>query len=415
MATAILGASLVGAQLYAHSVEADRIHAVAPLHFDLKYQGTQLQEMALEQPDLLLVYGSSELEMPNPYHASSVFENYPTGFTIFPIGRGETTSLVMLQDVAGLGSEMRGKKIAISVSPPWFFVHDRPTNFYRQNLSALHLSALVFSTDLSTRTKQLAVRELRQSPALFANDPLVAFAADQLASEGLIHQLAYLAVLPLGKLQNAALSLQDLWATLAYLQTQPLQDPPARQESRIDWTALTEQARQEQQEASNSNDLGFDNEVWRAKYERLVAERTGQFNDADFLDTLDHNPEFADLGILLGGLRELGAEPLVLSQPIAGKYYDTIGISAAARSEYYLRLRQVAAAYQVPEVDFANHDYDIYFVSDPNSHLSREGWVYYDRALQAFYDGTLEVLARTNWSADAVLPADFAGAPAPLR
>jgi poly-D-alanine transfer protein DltD len=91
-----------------------------------------------------------------------------------------------------------------------------------------------------------------------------------------------------------------------------------------------------------------------------------------------------------------------------GKYYDTVGISAAARSEYYARVRQVARAHDVPIVDFEDHDHDIYFVTDPNSHLSREGWAYYDRALEAFYDGSLPQLARTEWSAGAVLPADSA-------
>ena len=139
--------------------------------FDLKNQGLALQAAAFRQSDLLVIYGSSELEGDNPYHASTVFAAYPTGFTIFPIGRGETTSLVMLQDLAAVGSELHGKKVAISVSPPWFFLHDRTPNFYAPNYSPLHLSALVFDTDFSYSTRQLAVRQLMQSPALFSGRP----------------------------------------------------------------------------------------------------------------------------------------------------------------------------------------------------------------------------------------------------
>ena len=62
----------------------------------------------------------------------------------------------------------------------------------------------------------------------------------------------------------------------------------------------------------------------------------------------------------------------------------------------------------MPVVDFADHDDDMYFVIDPNSHLSRKGWTYYDRALDAFYQGTLAELARTEWSAAALLPGDTA-------
>src|SRR5215471_15549120 len=328
------------AMSYLRSLEADSIHAVAPNLFDLKNQGSELQKAAFRQPDLLVVYGSSELEIPNPYHASTVFQAYPTGFTIFPVGRGETTSLVMLQDLAAVGTELRGKKVAISVSPPWFFLHDRTPNFYAPNYSPLHLSALVFDTDLSYATRQLAVRQLMQSPALFSDDSLVAFAADRLSEDAPLDHAAYLAVVPLGKLHNAIMSLQDMVATYAYLRVQAAESQPTPAISGVNWAQLTSQARAESQNSADNNDLGFDNTIWTTKYVRLVAERTGQFNDAWFVDNLQHTAEFTDLDILLRGLSELGADPLLLSQPMPGKYYDRIGISASARAEYYARLRQ---------------------------------------------------------------------------
>jgi D-alanine transfer protein len=270
------------------------------------------------------------------------------------------------------------------------------------------LSALVFSTDLSYTTKQLAVRQLMQSPDIFASDPVVEFAAQRLTEDGILSQAAYLAVLPFGKLHTAWLNLQDMWATVTYLRGQPVESV-SRTRATIDWASLTQKAMQEQQVNANNNDLGFDNTIWTTKYARLVAQRTGQSTDAWFIDNLQHNAEFTDLGILLQGLNDLGMQPLVLSQPIPGKYYDRIGISAAARSEYYARLRQVATANNVPVVDFEDHDNDIYFVTDPNSHLSREGWAYYDRALEAFYEGSLAELAHSEWSAGALLPGDSAG------
>ncbi len=414
MAIGLLAGALVGFALYAHWLENQRIHAVAPNLFDLKNQGTELQAAAFQQSDLLVIYGSSELEGPDPYHASTVFQHYPTGFTIFPVGRGETTSLIMLQDLAAIGSDLHGKKVAISVSPPWFFLHDRTPDFYTPNVSPLHLSALVFSTDLSYQTKQLAVRQLMQSPDIFASDPVVGFAAQRLTEDGLFSRAAYLAVLPLGKLHTAWLNLQDMWATVSYLRAQPDQTV-GRSPYAIDWEALTHEATVEQQANADNNTLGFDNTIWTTKYARLVAQRTGQFSDPWFIDNLQHNAEYTDLDILLRGLNDLGMQPLLLSQPIPGKYYDTIGISAAARSEYYARLRQVASANDVPVVDFEDHDNDIYFVTDPNSHLSREGWAYYDRALEAFYDGSLAALAHSEWSAGAVLPADSARAAAVVQ
>jgi D-alanine transfer protein len=417
LACCLVGGGLAGASAYARSVEDRYVDALAPSMFDLKNQGTALQAEAFRHPELLVVYGSSELEQPNDYHASTVFKHFPTGFTIFPVGRGSTTSLVMLQDLASIGSELRGKKVALSVSPPWFFLHDRTPDFYLPNYSPLHLSELIFSTELSYATKQAVVRQLEQTPKLFEADALVRFAAERLVQDDAMSPIEYLAALPLGKLHNAILEMQDQWATYTFIQKHASDLTQAQPDATpgIDWPNLMQAAEAEQWSQADNNDFGFDNEIWSTKYRKLVAERHNQFTDAWFVDNLQKTAEFTDLDLLLRGLSELGAEPLLISQPIPGKYYDYIGISAEARSHYYARLRDVAATHGVPVVDFADHDNDIYFVTDPNSHLSRKGWTYYDQALDAFYHGTLGDLARTEWSSAAVLPGDSAGPTAAVR
>jgi D-alanine transfer protein len=313
---------------------------------------------------------------------------------------------MMLQDVAAIGSDLRSKKVVISVSPPWFFLHDRTPEFYAANYSRLHLSALVFSTDLSFETKQAAVRQLLQSPKMMHQDPLIGFASDRLARDEWVDRALYAAVLPLGKLQNLVLHVQDVWETYQYLQAhhEEIASGVPRQTATLDWASLGPQAEREQSSASDSNPFGFDNGVWAEKYCRLVPERHLQFDDASFADNLQHTAEWTDLDLLLRGLTELGAQPLVLSQPIPGEYYNYIGISQQARTEYYTRLRGVASRYAVPVVDFADRDNDIYFVTDPNSHLSRKGWVYYDQALDAFAHSTLDMVATTEWSSGGVLP-----------
>src|SRR5260370_27142503 len=122
----------------------------------------------------------------------------------------------MLQDMSAVGSEHHGKKVVISVSPPWFQLHDRTPNFYATNHSALHVSALVFSTDLSFETKQAATRQLMQSPTLFASDPLVDFAAHRLVEDGPLKRAPYLAPFPLGNPQPVVMEAQAPWATYRF-------------------------------------------------------------------------------------------------------------------------------------------------------------------------------------------------------
>ena len=107
--------------------------------------------------------------------------------------------------------------------------------------------------------------------------------------------------------------------------------------------------------------------------------------DAGFLATLARAHEWNDLELLLRGLRDLGAKPLLLSMPINGPYYDRIGVSFAARAAYYERLRAVAEKYAMPLIDFRTHEEDRDFLVDYHDHLSAEGWMYYNAALDAFF------------------------------
>jgi D-alanine transfer protein len=375
------------------------IHALAPLMFSLKNRGSELQRQAFRTSDLLPIYGSSELAFDDPHHASAVFANYPTGFTVFPVGGGQTTSLIVLEDVAAEADVLQGQKIVISVSPPFFFLHDLPAEFYAPDSSALHLSALVFSPDLSLTTKQAAAKELENSPAMLNQEPQVALAVQRLAGGSPEDLALYDQSLPDGELETAKLHAQDAADTNAYIQGRNDLNPDVpRQAAPIDWQALLQQAEQEQQANANNNPFGFDNRVWTDKYSRLVPQREAQHDDAWFVDNLDHTAEFTDLHLLLQGLSELGAQPLVISQPIPGVYYDYVGVSGQARLQYYSRLRALGAEYGVPVVDFEDHDTDLYFVTDPNSHLSGLGWVYYDQALDAFFHGTLDQLDPGEWT-----------------
>jgi D-alanine transfer protein len=384
------------------SLESQYVQALAPRMFPLKSRGSELQREALQNSDLLLIYGSSELAFDNPYHASTVFASYPTDFTIFPVGGGQTTSLIILEDVAAEAEELKGHKIVISVSPAFFLLHDRRPEFYAPDSSDLHLSALVFSPDLSLATKQAAAKELQNSPEMLKQDPEVALAVDRLASGSAADLALYEQSLPSGEALTARLHSQDVVATTQYIQSLTDIDPDVpRQPAPIDWQGLLAQSGQEQQASADNNPFGFDNQVWTNKYSKLVPEREAEYDDAWFVDNLDHSAEFTDLDVLLRGLSELGAQPLVISQPIPGVYYDYVGVSQQARMQYYSRLRALCSQYGVPVVDFEDHDDDQYFVTDPNSHLSRLGWVYYDQALDAFFHGTLDQLDPAEWSSPA--------------
>ncbi|MGE5674558.1 MAG: D-alanyl-lipoteichoic acid biosynthesis protein DltD [Mycobacterium leprae] len=391
LAFAAFAGALVAGELYADRVERQYVHALAAAHFDQKNQGSVLQRAAFQEPDLLPIYGSSELTIPNPYHGSEVFKEYPTGFTIFPVGKAGTTDLIILQDLAAAG-ELKGKKVAISLSAPWFFGKMQSPESYAGNFSALHAEALAWDTQLPFALKHEIALRLLDYPNTLTKEPLLHFALNQLARGGTGNRLLYYASLPLGKLQIAVLQLQDHWETLKMIKAPqkklPAATPPVA--GPVDWSRLLTQATTEQQQHANNNPFGFDNQIWQSKLKNETPKQPAKNRDLTWMQGMWQSKEWTDLDLLLRSLKAMGAEPIIFSMPIQGPYYDYTGVSAWARQAYYTKLQQVTRPYSVPVLMYADHDEDKYFLIDSGAHLSREGWIYYDKALDQFYHGTLK-------------------------
>lgn len=382
----LLSAALAAAATYTRTITARCVHAVAGQMFAHKNQGAALQRAAFQQPDLLPIYGSSDLNVRNRYHASALFRSYPTGFAVFPVGNLGSSNLIWLQALAAVGSDLRGKRVVVSLSARSFTDEMADRHAYAANFSRLHASALAFSTDLSFAVKRGAARRMLAYPQTLARDPLLRFALERLADGSLTSRIAYYVSLPLGKLQNVVLRLQDDWETFVFLRAQSGLSGEARHSAVLDWTDLLHRAEQETRLQANNNQLGFENALWT----RLAPEIAGQkgLSKVEPVQTnLERSEEWTDLELLLRAVRGLGGEPLILSIPMKGAYYDYLGIPFSTRRIYYERLRRLAKTHGILAVDFADHDSDTYFTIDAGLHLSDSGWIHYDRALDAFFHG----------------------------
>ncbi len=384
-------AGLIAGIQVARGIEYRYVDALAPQQLDLNITGSVLQKAALRQPDLLLVYGSSELAFDVPgYTASEVFRTYPTGFMPFVVAKGGVTSLIMAQEAAAVGNSLRGKKVVISFTPTVFFKEAVKLSTYTGLFSPLHANELAFSTQLSFTTKQAAARRMLAYPSTLTKDPILHFALARLAGGSWPDRMLYDLIWPLGKLQTTLLELQDHWQTLAAIWGQSQLKPNVpHQPATIDWQALIVKARQEQKKRANNNAYGIDNALWTKRYHTLMVREANTLTDSLATQELRQSVEWTDLAILLRILRDLGARPLILSSPFHEAYWNVVGLSESGRQVYYDKLVQVARRYQTPVIDFEKNDDDKYFSRDGSSHPSRVGWLYLDKTLDEFYHGTL--------------------------
>src|SRR4029434_7917584 len=78
IACALTAFILCGGRLLAIYFEKRTIHSTAPRDFFIKNQGLAFERAAARAPDILLLYGSSELIDPIPNRASDFFSSAPT-------------------------------------------------------------------------------------------------------------------------------------------------------------------------------------------------------------------------------------------------------------------------------------------------------------------------------------------------
>src|SRR5215468_7129651 len=360
-------------------LEHATIISTAPEIFGLKNQGLAFQRAAAHSPKVLPIYGSSELLRPEaPQRVNVFFRTAPTGFQLSPIGGGGAPPLIMLQKVGALGSALRGKKLAFSLSPGWFCTPKPGTQGYEGNFSAMAATEMVFGTALDFGLKrEIAVRML-QFPETLEQRPFLEFALRRLASGQMFDRVVFYALWPAGRSQTVLYELEDHWAALHHIkrQTKP---PPRLQEQTVDWSQFIAKASK-----AKPADAGMIQQP--SRFDRKITQGS---RDVGFLTGVKTSPAWIDLDLLLRCLASVHARPLILSMPLGGDFYDHAGVSGAARGEFYRKLPALVEQYQFPVVEFQEHDEDPAFLIRQTPHLTAKGWAYYDRALDDFFHGRL--------------------------
>lgn len=375
LAGVILAASLIGAI----RLERRALPWTAPEVFQLKSQGIAFQRAAAHKSDVLPLYGSSELIIgPISQRGGYFFRNAPTGFELSPVGKPGATTVTILQRIAALGSDLRGKKVAISLSPAWFLMPGERMDWYDANFSPLLANELTFGTALDFELKREIASRMLQFPGTLKKSPLLEFALRRLSSERWIDRLIFCAAWPAGRMYTAALELQDHFAAVTHILTgtgaAPKQQRPMPDKPQL--SAGTAGARPADQEKIE-------------KTSGLVTPRAPGSRDQAFVIRLNTAPAWVDLELLLRTLAKIRARPLLISMPMDGQFYDQEGVSRLAREAYYNRLRMLAQQYHVTLVEFEKHDEDPAFLDNQHNHLTGKGWIFYDQALDDFFHGRL--------------------------
>lgn len=378
----VLALAVAGGWIWCSQLEARYVSALARDLSDAKLQGVALQRAAFEQPDLLVLYGSSELMRDVPNTAAQFFAEYPSGFRVFPVGKMGTGMLSMVQKIAAAGTSVRGRKVAYSLSPSLFFEPTIDPSYYSGNFSALQARQLAYSTHLSFGLKRDIARRMLVYPDTLENHWLLESTLRRLARSSNLDRVLYYVTLPLGMMQNFVGRVQDHFEAAIDILSQPdLPESPLKKRRILNWAEHLRQADGIARAlAAKAAATAKPPNPWKPPARHPRGSR-----DALWLAKMNKATEWTDLNLLLRTLRELGARPLLLSMPVHAADLEAVGVSKKARAAYPQRMHDAVAPFGMPLVYFKQHEDDPLFFSDHFDHLGAKGWVYYDETLDAFF------------------------------
>ncbi|MEI9895634.1 MAG: D-alanyl-lipoteichoic acid biosynthesis protein DltD [Chthoniobacter sp.] len=322
-------------------LERRTIHSVALESSPHKDLSLVWQRAAMAERDILPLYGSSELAKHFGNEPQHFFAGYPTGFAVSPVGRGGCTSLILAEKIAAAAGEApHGRKLAISLSPSWFFHGEAHHRWYVGNFSAAQASALIFSPRLSLELKRAFAHRMLDYPDSVEHAPVLAFALHRLDGQRWVDTAFYHAVTPLARMQETLARLGDHFAFAWHiLHDHDRSKAAPRAAAPLDWEAILASGEGEQP----------------VHLKGPVKEYAPRFvGSRQFAKVLGESREWDDLELLLRVTHELDLDPLLLSIPIDYPYYESSGVTRASLDQYLAHLHALADRYDVALVDFAS-------------------------------------------------------------
>jgi poly-D-alanine transfer protein DltD len=275
--------------------------------------------------------------------------------------------------------------VVVSFTPKQFYVAQQERN-YTGLFSDLHANELLFNDALTLTIKQRVASRMINYPKSLAKDPTLGFIAAHMQYGKASAPYEYYLMYPYSKLRTTIKQLQDEARTLTYMDSKkphPINTTPGKY-ANTSQAELLRLAEAEDRNQSSSNDIGLYNRFASKHPDDLVQKPIGS-GDKGFLDVLNSSKEYSDFKLMLDILKQLGAQPMLLSRPIKEQLYTRMGVSVPTQEKYYAKMTKLITPYNFDYEDFHQYDTNSYFGADIAPHTGATGWVYVNQELDRFY------------------------------
>lgn len=351
-----------------------------------KITGLYLMQQAAQEPDTLLIFGSSELKTTDICtHPANFFANRRCGIQVDLIGRGSCQSLVHALAIAAGGDALNGRKVVLITAPQSYVEEGIASDLFMANFSELQVLSMLEDDTISDEVKtylsdriQSLIQGYNAENGTSLQQHTAAGLLTDAAAKG--NRVIPALLLPYRALSRWALDCKDRIEARSVMRGYA--DVPAPQEETpVDWAAEEEAALEQAAQMVTNNDFSMQDDY----YSTYIGRKLDQQEGKDSALSYDASPEYGDLRCLLEICRQKNMDVLFVHVPLNGKWNDYTGFTAERREAYYEKVRLIAEEFDnVTLLDLTGYEYEPYFLCD-TMHLGWKGWLEVDRAIIDFY------------------------------
>lgn len=334
------------------------------------------------------VFGSSELSAADEVaYPPVLFQNGNSDFNMVLIGRGNMQSLHHAINVGALSDSISEKRAVLILSPQWFTEAHLSSEAYSSRFSERMYAGLLknrkisktLKTDITNRVKSLLVEDAQQLERIGKYEEV--YLNYSLNPLSYIEMNVYDVFMDYKQRFLYCKNLTEIAAN----NTENQSNSSKCIAENIDFDELLYKAEQAGRNACTNNELYIYDEY----FDTYIKDGLETYKDSSVGGNYSFSPEYDDLRIFLDVCKETGIEPLVVSIPVNGRWYDWTGFSREDRETYYENVRSICSEYQVEMADFSDKEYEEYFLKDI-MHLGWKGWTYLDEKVYQFYKNETE-------------------------
>ena len=346
----------------------------------------------------IVVLGSSELSAADDLaYPRALFNSGYSDFNMVLMGSGHLQSVPQAVNLGALQNNIKNGKIVLILSPQWFSASGLTSDAYCSRFEEANFIEFLKNDDISKETKIAISNRINE---FLTSDPTTLARVQKDEDIYLYHSLnpfKYAEMITYNQFRDAKMRFQ-IAGELDSLDNNIDYDNYVNADT-IDWKDLVKKAEILGNEACTTNEFGVYDDYYNTYIKDGYESSKGSYAESSYTSS----PEFSDLRLFLDVCKETGIEPLIISVPVNGRWYDYCEFSKADRNTYYQMIRDICTEYDVTLADFSDKEYEKYFLRDI-MHMGWKGWAYLDRAVYNFYNDE-EIVDTTTY--DELLSVDI--------